>query len=85
MKRFISLILALTVFLSISIVAHADKIDAPDGSEIEIVAVKPGDPMRAEETMWYFRVVDGIMQMRLWSITYRKWLTDWIIVGPVDP
>lgn len=85
MKRFFSLILALTVFLSISCIAFADKIEAPDGSDIEIVAVKPGDPSKPEETMWYFRVVDGIMQMRLWSLTYRRWLTDWIIVGPVDP
>lgn len=32
----------------------------------------------AEEKQWFFRVHNGILQRRLWSITYRKWLTDWI-------
>ncbi len=31
----------------------------------------------AEETQWYYRVVDGRVQRRLWSISYSKWLTDW--------
>lgn len=33
---------------------------------------------RAEQTTWYFRTIDGKNQMRLWSITEGKWLTDWI-------
>lgn len=32
---------------------------------------------RAEETTWYFRVHNGVTQMRLWSESYQKWLTDW--------
>lgn len=35
---------------------------------------------RAEETVWYYRTINGQMQMRLWSITYDVWLTDWINV-----
>ena len=31
----------------------------------------------AEETQWYFRIVDGRLQKRLWSNTYAKWLTEW--------
>lgn len=34
----------------------------------------------AEETEWVYRFVDGQYQKRLWSITYEKWLTDWIVV-----
>lgn len=34
----------------------------------------------AEQTKWYYRVVDGKTQKRLWSLTHRKWLTDWIWV-----
>lgn len=82
MKRILSLLLALTVLLSVSIPALADWIPAPDGSEDEIVAVEPGDSTRHEETTWYFRVYDGMLQKRLWSLTYRKWLTDWLDVGP---
>lgn len=33
--------------------------------------------INAEETEWRFRVVDGRLQKRLWSITYNRWLTDW--------
>ena len=33
----------------------------------------------AEQTQWVFRVnEDGVIQKRLWSITYGIWLTDWI-------
>jgi hypothetical protein len=33
--------------------------------------------IQAEETEWKYRVVDGKLQRRLWSITYARWLTDW--------
>lgn len=32
---------------------------------------------RIEETEWRYRVVDGRLQKRLWSIIQNKWLTDW--------
>ena len=32
----------------------------------------------AEEVCWYFRELNGKYQRRLWSITYGRWLTDWI-------
>ncbi len=34
----------------------------------------------AEEVRWYFRTRDGVEEMRLWSLTYQYWLTDWIPV-----
>lgn len=80
MKRFFPLVLALIMCLSVSSIALAEDIQP-------IVAINsPGadsdSPARAEETTWYFRVVNGRTQMRLWSLTYRKWLTDWIDIGP---
>lgn len=33
---------------------------------------------RAEETIWYTRTYNGKSQKRLWSVTRRIWLTDWI-------
>ncbi|MDO4539936.1 MAG: hypothetical protein Q4B48_02365 [Syntrophomonadaceae bacterium] len=36
------------------------------------------NPTRAEETMWYFRNNNGVLEKRLWSITYRYWKTDWM-------
>lgn len=36
-----------------------------------------GVVIQAEETEWRYRVIDGKLQRRLWSITYGRWLTDW--------
>lgn len=36
-----------------------------------------GAVIQAEQTEWKYRVVDGKLQKRLWSITYGIWLTDW--------
>lgn len=33
---------------------------------------------RTEETVWVTREYNGKKQMRLWSLTRGKWLTDWI-------
>lgn len=33
---------------------------------------------RKEQVEWFFREHNGVPQMRLWSYTYAKWLTDWI-------
>ena len=82
MKRFISLLLALILCLSLSVTAFADVSAPEDEAELAVASVKPGDSTQAEETCWYFRTVNGIRQMRQWSITYGKWLTDWIDIGP---
>ena len=37
----------------------------------------------AEETVWYTRIYNGMLQRRLWSVTYGKWLTEWEDVQPV--
>lgn len=82
MKRILSLFLAFLIVLSISVPAFADGLEAPDGSDEGIIAVASGEPTRAEETTWCFRVFNGMVQKRLWSLTYGRWLTDWIDIGP---
>lgn len=84
MKRVLSLLLAFMIALSASAPAFADELKAPDGSDVEIIAVKPGESTRAEETAWFYRVHNGMLQTRLWSLTYGRWLTDWIDVGPYE-
>lgn len=82
MKRLLSLLLALLVLTSLSAAAFADAPAEAEASAVETLAQKPGDSIQAEETEWCFRIYLGRYQMRLWSITYGKWLTEWIDVGP---
>ena len=84
MKRIISILLAIILCFSFSYVAFAETIDIHEGESVNELS-DSDTSTRAEETIWYFRIVNGIKQMRLWSITYRKWLTPWIDIGPVDP
>lgn len=82
MKKLISLILALALCLSLSATAFAAAIDEPEASVLS--DAEGEEPTREEETEWITRITEeGLIQMRLWSITYRKWLTDWITVGHV--
>ena len=82
MKRFLSFILALLMLTSISVAAFADTPSDTNSPEDEEVVISLGETTRSEETVWCFRTYQGIKQMRLWSLTYRKWLTDWIDIGP---
>ena len=81
MKRLFSFFCIFTICLSIfSSAAFADYNEQNTStSSVAESAVQP----RAEETEWYWRINNGNYEKRLWSITYGKWLTDWIYVGPV--
>lgn len=83
MKRFLSLFLAFVMILSVPTVAFAETPADAESAEEESI-VKSSDPTRAEETVWYFRTYHGVRQMRLWSLTYGHWLTDWIDIGPAN-
>ncbi len=76
-KIIISTVLVLLLICSFVTPAFA----APyDSSPTETTYASNGP--RAEQTKWYYRVNNGIMEKRLWSITYEKWLTEW---EPVEP
>lgn len=82
-RNIISLILALTLCFSLAsgLVAHAD--GTSDDAKPGFSTPDPG-PMRPEETEWVTRTTDeGWIQIRLWSITYGYWKTDWITVGHI--
>lgn len=57
-------------------------ISALEVADAKDTLAKPGTvaPM-AEEVEWCFRKYEGKWQKRLWSITYGRWLTDWIDCG----
>lgn len=81
MKKFLkTMILTVALSLFIAFPALAAEIPTPPTFE------DPGivSPM-AEQTQWYLRwTEDGRLQKRLWSLTYQKWLTDWIDVETVS-
>ena len=85
MKKIISMLLTLSICLSFSAVALADYSELSE-EDTQIVEVEETEPTRAEETEWYYRIVDNlIVQKRVWSITYGYWKTDWITIGYVEP
>jgi len=77
MKKMVSFLLVLSIVFSFGLTAFADYSEVVPCNDGESV-VEP----RIEETEWVLRVHNGNVEKRLWSNTYGKWLTDWIIVGP---
>lgn len=73
-KRLIALLLVIVMVFSVltMTVSAADWGDSSEGTS------EGSEPNRAEEVRWYFRTYNGVKQMRLWSLTYGYWLTDWI-------
>lgn len=84
MKRLLSLFLALLILASVSVPAFADDPVEANGSSEEVTVLEADSITRQEETEWHFRTYLGRRQMRLWSITYGHWLTDWIDIGPAN-
>ena len=75
-------------FLCVFILCFSTLFSTPafaDCSEADSVLVAAGGSVVspcAEETEWVFRIHNGYYEKRLWSITYGKWLTDWIVLAP---
>ncbi len=68
--RFFSLtLLMMSTLLSTGYMAYAQ--------EINVNSVNGDVVIFAEQTEWRYRVVNGYLQRRLWSITWDKWLTEW--------
>lgn len=81
MKRIISIFLVLVVCFSLSATVFAEY-TGPFDSRTTIEESGRAEQTRAEETEWYYRVVDNYyVQQRLWSITYGRWLTEWETIG----
>lgn len=80
MKRLVSTLLALMLCFGLSATAFADNSAQHISAKRAFSIVSP----LAEETEWKYRINNGNLEKRLWSNTYNKWLTDWIIVSPVN-
>ncbi|MBE6968193.1 MAG: hypothetical protein E7444_07140 [Ruminococcaceae bacterium] len=75
MKAIRTIIISILICMCLFVSAFAVQSEEPPaGVEAENSEIQP----RGEETRWYFREIDGVKQARLWSLTYGRWLTDWI-------
>lgn len=73
MKRL--MVLALTLILTLSLFAAP----AMAAREIQAAGAQSAAPLAEEVTSWIYRHLEnGQRQKRLWSVTYKRWLTDWI-------
>ena len=68
---------ALIIILSLSSITPVDTAELSD--QVALDSPKEVSPA-SEETQWIFQINNGQLQKRLWSLTYQKWLTDWIDV-----
>ncbi len=77
MKRFlatISIFLLCTLFSPVAYAEEIEMVEIPTSSGEVAVPY-------AEQLEWVHRINDGYIEKRLWSHTYGKWLTDWIVIG----
>jgi hypothetical protein len=53
--------------------------DVPgEPAKVQVVNSVVTKQMDAEETVWSYRINNGILEKRLWSVTNLRWLTDWM-------
>ena len=71
-KALLGLLCAVVVLNAGVPMAMAMSYSAPDVQSSAVVSPQ------AEETEWAYKQVNGVWYKRLWSITYAKWLTDWM-------
>ncbi len=77
MKKLITLLLTVLLLCSAVPLAYAEEAaeqPAPAVTDSGEAGIMP----LAEETKWYYTTINGIYYKRLWSITYGKWLTEWM-------
>lgn len=72
-KRILAIFIA--VMCAVTLLVAPVQAYAPPSGEDQ--AVTYSDTVR-----WYYRDNNGVMEMRLWSITQQRWLTDWVPVNP---
>jgi hypothetical protein len=74
--------LAVTAVIASSLICARPALAAKDvpGEPARIQAVNSvvTKQMDAEETVWSYRINNGTLEKRLWSVTNLRWLTDWM-------
>ena len=74
-KRLVTGLLACALALSFAMPVMGN--DLPIVEEVNIESEEISEP-RNELTRIYLRTYQGVLQMRVWSITRGIWITDWM-------
>ena len=67
---------AIIIFAAVPVAAAVDYSPAPPTPVVSVS--NTGVAPAADDTEWVFRFHEGKWQMRCWSHTQARWLTDWI-------
>lgn len=73
MKKKLILVIAISMFLLMTENVYAKDLDIK-GFVIESEVTFESSILRAEVTGYRYRVYNGVLERRLWSYTYEKWL-----------
>ena len=76
MKMALGLLIAAQLLNVPTSMANIANYDEPEN---EMIFEEEG-PTRQEQFKWYYRMYNGHEQKRLWSITYARWVTEWMDV-----
>lgn len=76
MRFLVSAMIAATL-LTVPVSAVEIKTEIPQEKTTDASDSRIGKT-RGEVYKWYYRTYKGREQMRLWSITEGRWVTDWI-------
>ena len=76
MKKFMVWLFVLIVAFAMNAIPVLAAVDG--ATNVSVTNAQTEISPKSEETVWYVRYVDGKRQRRLWSLTYERWLTDWL-------
>ncbi len=77
MKRRI-LAFSAAVICALSIVSLPATAQAMDRGMLYTESDEGGPVAHTERVKWYYRTNNGVLEKRLWSITYGHWITAWV-------
>ena len=69
--------LLFTLLLILAALGPTSALAAPNVPDLSPTPAE-SNTVRSEQTQWKYKYVNGVFCKRLWSITYSRWLTDWI-------
>lgn len=77
--------LLLTLLMTMALVGPVSALAAADGYPVGKSQSEATPMPRADQYIYYYRIIDGVYQYRIWNATDGYWVTDWITVPDYQP